>query len=359
MKKIGVVIIAVVGILAMVGCSNSSSNNSSDSSSNTLTQCQHEYIEKVTNPTCVSRGYTNFTCSKCGDKYEGNYTEPLGHNYIEREQNFKCSVCNRYEDDGFTFELITSEMARYNEAYKNRVDTYEIKSVSNKAVENGVLTIPRKHLGYPVTGLYKGSLYNVRTAVTSLKIDSNIKYIGSLLFTYDGQYSSPTQTLTLKKITFDDSCKDICISHSAFQFCKSVDDINFPLGCFISFNHDDMIGNHFLFEDTAYFKNKATCENGVYYIKDLALSFDKNSLGSNIVIKDGTRLIANYAFAENTNIKSLTLPSSLVYIGKKAFYKNMSLTSVVYKGSETAFNKIVIDDNAFEYCGNIVYTYGN
>ena len=204
---------------------------------------------------------------------------------------------------------------------------------------------------------YTREVYNVRTSIASLKIRNNIKYIGSLLFCYDRQFSSPNQALVLEKIIFDNSCTDICISHTAFHFCKKTADISFPNNCFSSFNHDDMIGNHFLFEDTPYYKNNAVCENGIYYLKNMALTSNNDKLNSSVVIKDGTYLIANQCFSENTNIKSVTLPTSITYIGKKAFYKNLSLTSVKYKGTENQFNNIVIDDNAFELCGNIIYSY--
>lgn len=358
MKKTTLTLLLIIfNCLILTACGTKSNGDLNNTSS--FTECEHNYVTQVTEPTCITKGYTTYKCSKCNKSYTDNYVDALGHDYVEREQNYKCTRCDHYEDEGYTFELITYEMARYNDAYKGRINTYEVKSVSSKALENRVLTIPRKHLGYVVTGLYKGSLYNVRTSIASLKIGNNIKYIGSLLFCYDGQFSSPNQALALEKIIFDNSCTDICISHTAFHFCKKTADISFPNNCFSSFNHDDMIGNHFLFEDTPYYKNNAVCENGIYYLKNMALTSNKDKLNSSVVIKYGTYLIANQCFSENTNIKSVTLPTSITYIGKKAFYKNLSLTSVKYKGTENQFNNIVIDDNAFELCGNIVYSYNS
>ena len=319
--------------------------------------CSHEYISQVINPTCVLQGYTTHTCSKCSKSYTDNYKNPIGHSYVERNQNYQCSTCEKYEDSGFTFQLITVSMAQYNEAYKNRVNTYEITAVSSTALEDGILNIPRKHLGYSVSGLYKGCLYNVRDKIKQLNIDSNISYIGSSLFTYEGQYVLTNTTFTLEKIVFSNSCKNICVSHSAFSFCKKVTDISFPNKCFGSFNHDDNIGNHFLFEDTAYYKSNASIIDGVYYLKDMALSSDSSKLSANVIIKEGTYLIANQIFAENTNIKSVTIPTSVSYIGKKAFYKNLSLASLIYNGTQSQFEEIKIESNAFDLCGNITHTY--
>ena len=351
------ILLSAIIVLCLIGLSACGTSDIEDYTPQSPTTCSHEYNTQVVNPTCSSQGYTKYTCSKCSKSYTDNFKNPTGHSYIERNQNYQCSTCEKYEDSGFTFQLITLSMAQYNDAYRNRVNTYEITGVSSSALENGVLNIPRKHLGYTVSGLYKGCLYNVRDKINTLNIGKNISYIGSSLFTYDGQYSVSNTNYTLEKIVFDNYCKDISISHSAFSFCKKVNSISFPNKCFGSFNHDDNIGNHFLFEDTEYYKSNATIIDGVYYLKDMALSSDSSKLSANVSIKDGTYLIANQIFAENTNIKSVTIPTSVSYIGKKAFYKNLSLTSLIYKGSQTQYEQIKIESNAFDLCGKITYTY--
>ncbi|MCD7845686.1 MAG: hypothetical protein LUG57_07535 [Oscillospiraceae bacterium] len=37
----------------------------------------HSYTSAVTDPTCTEKGYTTYTCSICGDSYEGDYTPIL------------------------------------------------------------------------------------------------------------------------------------------------------------------------------------------------------------------------------------------------------------------------------------------
>ena len=39
----------------------------------------HDYQEEVTAPTCTEMGHTTYTCSHCGDTYDGTYTDPTGH----------------------------------------------------------------------------------------------------------------------------------------------------------------------------------------------------------------------------------------------------------------------------------------
>jgi ribosomal protein S27AE len=41
--------------------------------------CYHTYESVVIAPTCTEQGYTKHTCSKCGDAYNDNYVDALGH----------------------------------------------------------------------------------------------------------------------------------------------------------------------------------------------------------------------------------------------------------------------------------------
>lgn len=53
----------------------------------------HRYIETVIKPTCIKQGYTKHECLICGDQYTDNWTDTLGHNYIDGI----CSICNKKE----------------------------------------------------------------------------------------------------------------------------------------------------------------------------------------------------------------------------------------------------------------------
>ena len=45
--------------------------------------CSHEYVDEVVTPTCTEKGYTEYTCSKCGRSYKSDYTDALGHDFGE------------------------------------------------------------------------------------------------------------------------------------------------------------------------------------------------------------------------------------------------------------------------------------
>ena len=45
--------------------------------------CEHDYQAVVTDPTCTGKGYTTYTCSKCGDSYVSDEVAALGHDFGE------------------------------------------------------------------------------------------------------------------------------------------------------------------------------------------------------------------------------------------------------------------------------------
>ncbi len=46
------------------------------------TQCAHNYVAAVTEPTCTEGGFTTYTCSLCGDSYTADETTALGHTEV-------------------------------------------------------------------------------------------------------------------------------------------------------------------------------------------------------------------------------------------------------------------------------------
>ena len=64
----------------------------------------HNYITTIVEPTCTERGYTKYTCEKCGNSYNADYKKALGHNFgewkeikpaTEEEDGLKERTCAR------------------------------------------------------------------------------------------------------------------------------------------------------------------------------------------------------------------------------------------------------------------------
>ena len=58
----------------------------------------HDYTAVVTEPTCTEKGYTTYTCGRCGDEYVTDYVDALGHNY----KDGVCTVCGQKKPTGGT-----------------------------------------------------------------------------------------------------------------------------------------------------------------------------------------------------------------------------------------------------------------
>jgi len=75
----------------------------------------HSYVGETLDPTCTEGGYTTYTCSVCGDSYDDDFTEALGHSYVGETidptcteggyTTYTCSVCGDSYDDDFTEAL--------------------------------------------------------------------------------------------------------------------------------------------------------------------------------------------------------------------------------------------------------------
>ena len=102
------------------------------------------------------------------------------------------------------------------------------------------------------------------------------------------------------------------------------------------------------FANTAYYKDDANWENGVLYIDDCLIKAKDTC--TNVVVKEGTRLIADYAFSKgwsaNTTLQSVVLPNSLQIIGEYAFQYCQNLTNINFPNSLT-----YLADNAFSNSG--------
>ena len=84
----------------------------------TLDALGHDYIKRVTNPTCLDSGFTTYICRRCGRSYEDDYVEELGHEYEN-------GLCIRCDEISPTFEKDIEE----------KVNQYILENDYEKAIE--------------------------------------------------------------------------------------------------------------------------------------------------------------------------------------------------------------------------------
>ena len=99
------------------------------------------------------------------------------------------------------------------------------------------------------------------------------------------------------------------------------------------------------FHNTAYYNDSSRWENGVLYIGPCLVEAS-DALGGTYVVRQGTAVIADYAFADCAALTSVTVPDGVTSIGMRAFEDCSALETAVLSDGITR-----IGSYAFRRCG--------
>lgn len=341
MKNIKSILSASLLTFSLLGCQQTISNPSN--SSNSKTNHAHAYTTTMVAATCTEKGYTLHSCSFGDDSYKDNYTDALGHSFIEGEKNWYCSRCNKNETDGYEFSL----------SKWNGEDCYVVRKSSVAILADEIASIPRKYESLPVREIATYSLSSIQKNVKKLIIHDNIKRIDDYLWNGTSIWQSDlTSKSTLEEVQFDSTCSNMSVCAKVFYNCPSLTRINLSkgmIGYIPSSAETAQNGGtaNYLFKDTPYFKNNAKVMVGSYYINDLLLYVDFNEVTSNLNIADGTVAINSLVYYKNTIVKTLTIPESVKQIYDRAFGSCKNLQTITYKGTTSQFKNIYFGGTVF------------
>ena len=112
---------------------------------------QHSYTATVVAPTCNDKGYTKHTCY-CGDSYNDNYTDALGHHFIDEvvaptssEQGYTKHTCDRcwysYKDN-------------YTDPVKQVYDVAQAQQIGNDYIASRGAVVTESLVWADVRGYY-------------------------------------------------------------------------------------------------------------------------------------------------------------------------------------------------------------
>ncbi len=132
------------------------------------------------------------------------------------------------------------------------------------------------------------------------------------------------------------------IADSAFENKTSIISVTLPSGI-------KDIGS-LAFYNTGFYNTSSNWENGVLYAGSFLIEANNTVKGA-YTVKEGTQLIADYAFASRKEITSITLPEAVSVIGDSAFSGCTGITSVTVNVTEEEWKNVTIGSNNEPFTG--------
>ncbi len=367
---------AGVGIVLATQPKNGASSDSSIDSSSTQAHT-HEYTTTVTNPTCTQAGYTTHKCD-CGDEYVDSYVNATNHNFktYVYDNNATC-LANGTE----TATCGNKNCSQKNTRVKaNSITTHNVEdsgwcSICDQAIAptKGILYDVSADGTYAEVIGYEGNSAKVNIATTYNNLP--VKAIADSAFknTKIENVIIPNSIIAIDKYAFCqcDNLSNIVIPNSitsiefsAFYSCDTLNTIAIPdsvtfIGK-LAFGYCSnltsvTLGNGIIsiastsFADCNVFNVYKNCkylgnDNNPY----LALMETNAQNFSTYEIHNETKVIADYAFNELTNLTNIIIPDSVIHIGVCAFSYCLNLTDITIGKSVTTIN-----DFAFWHCNSL------
>ncbi len=231
-------------------------------------------------------------CSNLATVYyggsESNWSDISIESYNEPLLNAEIVFAKSDIPEGLEYEIVDGEVT--------------IMGYTGSAAE---LVIPETIEEYPVTSIGENAFYNY-SSLTSITIPDGVTSIG----------------------------------HYAFYKCSNLENINLPQGI-------TEIGDS-SFADTAYYNDAQNWEDDILYINEYLIRANTEISGE-VVVKEGTKVIADGAFFLCESITGMSLPVGMLNIGISAFACCTSLDSITIPDSVTS-----IGDTAFYSCYNLL-----
>lgn len=299
-------------------------------------------IGSCTSTSIVIDGYKGLPVTKIGyGAFENNknLTSVKIGDYVEIVDDYAFSMCSKITS--VTFGSGIKEIGLYSFRYCDGLTSISLgKNV--KTIEYGAfykaknlasITIPDSVRIIGEYAFTKTKYYD-----DSSKWSSNVLYIGKHLIeaknSVSGKYTVKDGTLTIAEFAFGEpvvnnantSITGIVVPNSvkaignrAFQKCKNLSSVTFGTGI-------EYVGEH-AFKDTKFYNTSSNWKNNVLYAGKCAVAA-KTTISGAISITDGTKVIADMAFASCANATGVVIPESVVYVGQYAFLDCAKLAEV-------------------------------
>ncbi len=136
----------------------------------------------------------------------------------------------------------------------------------------------------------------------------------------------------------------VVITYRAFAYSENLAEIDIPETL------ESLSGT--AFDGTAWLESQP---DGVVYLENVLYGYKGNMpANTNVKVKEGTRIIADYAFDTESNLRSIALPASLEFIGSDAFTGCLWLDRITVDPNNPNF--YAEEGVLFDADGNVVWS---
>lgn len=270
------------------------------------------------------------TWAQSSDFQEGQF-----YYSINRDRPSEVSVAKDYSYSSITGELIIPSTVTHGEC------TYTVTGINDYVFENCA-------------------------GITSVSIPSSIVDIGWFAFNGTAFYDDPSNWVDnalyvdncllsvkpeLTGETYEIAEGTRVIGAAALAYCSSLTSVTIPSGvisigggafadCFslssVTIPSSVMYISSDAFRKTALYNDASNWVDNVLYVDNCLIDATQDLSGA-YDITEGTRVIAESAFLGCTNLTSVTVPSSVVNIGPKAFASTDNLTDIQVESGNPAY----------------------
>ena len=145
-------------------------------------------------------------------------------------------------------------------------------------------------------------------------------------------YAAFSSCYELRSVTIPDGVTKL--NGGTFSGCENLENITIPAGL-TEFSHTD-------FEETKWLNNKLDKEQ---FAVVNGILFDVADLSGDVVVPEGVKHVADYAFHNNDGITGITFPKSLETVSENAIYELSKLKDVTFRS-----DALTIDEDAISDC---------
>lgn len=257
-----------------------------------------------------------------------------------------------------------------------KVDTsnpyYDSRNNCNAIIETATNTLiagcQNTFIPNSVTRIADFTFYRCES-LTSITIPSSVTSIGNNAFFGTGIYNDKSNwrdgalyindcLITLDKnyrgdYTIPEDTR--LIADWAFQDCSFITSVTLPnsitnIGCGTFYDCTALTAiaipngvtkiESYAFDKTGIYLDRDNWEDGILYITNCLIAI--KDIKDDCIIKEDTRLIADWAFYYCSTIKSITIPNSVMIIGELAFCYCTSLSTINYTGTMEQWAKVLL-----------------